>query len=59
MKELVLGIPRFYFSPTTFQLFLKIFLTDLVCGNETLKDSKQEKVQDVTIENRLNFGMHL
>ena len=35
--------------------------TDLVCENETLKNSKQEKVLDVdiTFENKLNFATHL
>ena len=33
--------------------------TNLVCGNETLKNSKQEKVLGVTIDNTLNFAMHL
>ena len=32
--------------------------TNLVCGNETLKNSKQEKVLGVTIE-KLIFAMHL
>ena len=30
-----------------------------MCENETLKNVKTEKVLDVTIDNRLNFGMHL
>ena len=33
--------------------------TNLVCGNETLKNSKQEKVLGVTIDNKLNFKTHL
>ena len=33
--------------------------TNLVCGNETLKNSKQEKVLGITIDNTLNFAMHL
>ena len=33
--------------------------TNLVCGNETLKNSKQEKVVGVTIDNKLNFKTHL
>ena len=33
--------------------------TNLVCGNETLKNSKQEKVLVVTIDNKLNFATHL
>ena len=33
--------------------------TNLVCGNETLKSGKQEKVLGVTINNKLNFAMHL
>ena len=32
---------------------------NLVCGNETLKNSKQEKVLGVTIDNKLSFAMHL
>ena len=32
---------------------------NLACGNETLKNSKQEKVLGVTIENKLNFATHL
>ena len=33
--------------------------TNLVCGNETLKNSKQEKVLGVTIGNKHNFATHL
>ena len=33
--------------------------TNLVCGNETLKKGKQEKVLGVTIDNKLNFATHL
>ena len=33
--------------------------TNLVCANETLKNSKQEKVLGVTIDNKLNFATHL
>ena len=33
--------------------------TNLVCGNGTLKNSKQEKVLGVTIDNKLNFATHL
>ena len=33
--------------------------TNLVCGNETLKSGKQEKVLGVTINNKLNFATHL
>ena len=33
--------------------------TNLVCENETLKNSKQEKVLGVTIDNKLNFATHL
>ena len=33
--------------------------TNLVCGNETLENSKQEKVLGVTIDNKLNFATHL
>ena len=33
--------------------------TNLVCGNETLKNSKQEKVPGVNIDNKLNFATHL
>ena len=32
---------------------------NLVCGNETLKNSKQEKALGVTIDNKLNFATHL
>ena len=32
---------------------------DSICGTETLKNGKVEKVLGVTIDNRLNFGMHL
>ena len=35
------------------------FQTNLVCANETLKNSKQEKVLGVTIDNKLNFATHL
>ena len=35
------------------------FQTNLLCGNETLKNSKQEKVLGVTIDNKLNFVTHL
>ena len=33
--------------------------TNLVCGNETLKNSKQKKVLGVTINNKLYFATHL
>ena len=33
--------------------------TNLVCGNEALKNSKQEKVLGITLDNKLNFEMHL
>ena len=33
--------------------------TNLVCGNKTLKNSKQEKALGVTIDNKLNFETHL
>ena len=33
--------------------------TNRACRNETLKNSKQEKVLGVTIDNKLNFAMHL
>ena len=33
--------------------------TNLVCGNKTLKNSKQEKVLGVTIDNKLNFETQL
>ena len=33
--------------------------SDLVCGSETLKNSKQEKVLGVTIDKRLNFATHI
>ena len=33
--------------------------TNLMCGNETLKDRKQEKVLVVTVGNKLSFAMHL
>ena len=35
------------------------FQTNLVCGNEAFKNSKQEKVLGVTIDNKLNFAKHL
>ena len=33
--------------------------TNLACGNETLKNSTQEKVLGVTIDNKLSFATHL
>ena len=33
--------------------------TNLVCGNETIKKSKREKVLGVTIDNKLNFATYL
>ena len=33
--------------------------TNLVCGNESLKNSKQEKVLGVIVDNKLNFETHL
>ena len=33
--------------------------TNLVCGNKTLKNSKQEKVLGATIDKKLNFATHL
>ena len=35
------------------------FQTNLVCGNKTLKNSKQEKVLGVNIDNKLNFATHI
>ena len=35
------------------------FQTNLVCGNEAFKNSKQERVIGVTIDNKLNFATHL
>ena len=35
------------------------FQTNLVCGNKTLKNSKQEKVLGITINNKFNFTIHL
>ena len=32
---------------------------NLVCGNETLKSSKQERVLTVTIDNKFNFETHI
>ena len=32
---------------------------DLICGNEILKNSKQENVLSVTIENKLNLATNL
>ena len=33
--------------------------TNLMCGNETLKNSKQEKLLGVTIDNKFNSAKHL
>lgn len=33
--------------------------TDLVCGNETPKKNKQEKMLGVTFHNKINFATHL
>ena len=33
--------------------------TNLVCGNETLKNSKREKLLVVTLDNKVNFKTHL
>ena len=33
--------------------------TNLVCGDEILKNTKQEKVLGVTLDNKLNFATHL
>ena len=33
--------------------------TNLVCGNETLKNSKREKLLVVSIDNKLNFKTYL
>ena len=35
-----------------------VLQTNLMCGNETPKDSKQGKVLGVTIDNKLNFATH-
>ena len=35
------------------------FQTNLVCGNETLKNSSQEKVLGFTNDSKLNFATHL
>ena len=33
--------------------------TNLVCGDEMLKNTKREKVFGVTLSNKLNFATHL
>ena len=33
--------------------------TNLMCGNETLENSKEEKVLGATIDNKLIFPMHI
>ena len=33
--------------------------TNLVCGDETLKNAKQEKVLGITLDNESNFATHL
>ena len=33
--------------------------TNLVCGDEILKNKKQEKVVGVTLDNKFNFATHL
>ena len=33
--------------------------TNMVCGDEILKNTKQEKVLGVTLDNKLNFATHL
>ena len=33
--------------------------TNLVCGHEILKNTKQEKVLGATLDNKLNFATHL
>ena len=33
--------------------------TSLVCGDEILKNTKQEKVLGVALDNKLNFATHL
>ena len=33
--------------------------TNLVCGDEILKNTKQEKVLGVTLDNKLNFATYL
>ena len=33
--------------------------TNQVCGDEILKNTKQEKVLGVTLDNKLNFAIHL
>ena len=33
--------------------------TSLICGDEILKNTKQEKMLGVTLDNKLNFGTHL
>ena len=35
------------------------FQTNLVCGGELLKNTKQEKVLVLTLDNKLNFATHL
>ena len=32
---------------------------NLVCGDEILKNTKQEKLLGVTLDNKLNFATHL
>ena len=33
--------------------------TNLACGDEILKNTNQEKVLDVTLDNKLKFATHL
>ena len=33
--------------------------TNLVCGDQILKNTKQKKVLCVTLDNKLNFATHL
>ena len=35
------------------------FQTNLVCGDEILKNTKQEKVLGVTLDNKINFSTYL
>ena len=40
-------------------MLLDSLQTNLVCGDAILKNSKQEKVLSVTLDNKLNFATHL
>ena len=40
-------------------IYVDLLQTNLVCGDEVLKNTKQEEVLGVTLDTKLKFATHL